>query len=84
MKAILLGAVLALTLLVSASREANACQFCKLESDGWHCVPCLPLIAHGASLAVLGLNARRNWTRARLTLDAMVPAGTPSTPAASS
>ena len=48
MKAILLGAVLALTLLVSASREANACQFCKLESDGWHCVPCLPLIAHGA------------------------------------
>jgi hypothetical protein len=46
MKAIFLAAALVLILLAS-SREASACQFCKLESDGWHCVPCLPLFVYG-------------------------------------
>src|SRR5688500_19300065 len=41
-------------------------------------------VAHGASDPRLGLKARRSCTRARLTRDAMDPAGTPSTPAASS
>ena len=48
MKTMILVSILALTVLGWTIQEANACQFCKLESDGWHCVPCLPLFAPGA------------------------------------
>jgi hypothetical protein len=43
MKTMILASILALTVLGLTIQEANACQFCKMHSDGWHCVPCLPL-----------------------------------------